>query len=220
MHKGSSQLIITFLFLFIQCKNNPQAEIQSGIGSSDLETYDYRIIEPMNADSSINAIIEIPAGSLEKWEMDKSSGVIRRDSIDNLPRTINFLGYPANYGMIPKTLLSKKNGGDGDPLDIIVIGPAVDRGTILPCHLIGVLYLQDNGEQDDKLLAISNHSLMKNIRDITELKKEYPGAIEILELWFTSYKGKDKMMLEGVGNKKEASRILTLSMKQYLDAFE
>ena len=45
------------------------------------------------------------------------------------PREVKYLGYPGNYGMIPRTLLPKELGGDGDPLDVIVLGPAVERGS-------------------------------------------------------------------------------------------
>ena len=56
--------------------------------------------------------------------------------INNKPRIINYLGYPANYGMIPKTLLKKENGGDGDPLDVIVLGPPESKGSIVKCKII------------------------------------------------------------------------------------
>ena len=69
--------------------------------------FDY---EPINYDGSINALIEIPAGTLKKWEFNKVSGLIELEIINNKPRIIDYLGYPANYGMIPKTLLAKKMG--------------------------------------------------------------------------------------------------------------
>ena len=103
-------------------------------------------------------MIEIPAGTLEKWEYNKSTRDIELELINIKPRIFSYLGYPANYGMIPKTLLPKKYGGDGDPLDVIVIGPAEPRGSIVKCKIIGVLYLIDNFEQDDKLIAISSKS--------------------------------------------------------------
>ena len=175
----------------------------------------YTDIKPISNDGDIQAVIEIPAGTIEKWELDKSTGVIVRDSIDGRPRSVDYLGYPANYGLIPNTLLSKENGGDGDPLDVIVLGPPVERGSVVKCCLIGVLYLLDRGEQDDKLIAISTESPMYGVNDLMELNSEYHGVSDILQLWFTNYKGPGKMELKGMGGKKEANLILEKALKEY-----
>ena len=148
-----------------------------------------RDYEPINDDGSINAVIEISSGTLEKYELNKIDGTIELELINNKPRIINYLGYPANYGLIPRTLLAKKNGGDGDPLDVIVIGPPEHRNSIVKCKIIGVLYLLDKLELDDKLIAISSNSTIKNINNIDELKEKYSGILEILDIWFTNYKG-------------------------------
>ena len=52
---------------------------------------------------------------------------------DGKPRIVKYLGYPGNYGMVPKTLLPENLGGDGDPLDVIVLGPQVERGSVIKC---------------------------------------------------------------------------------------
>ena len=129
-------------------------------------------IIPKFDDGDVNAIIEIPAGTMDKWELDKLSGELRWELVDNKPRIIDYIGYPGNYGMIPRTLLPKENGGDGDPLDIIVLGPPVKRGSILKCKIIGVLFLSDRGEQDDKLIAVSINSPLYLINDIADLNKK------------------------------------------------
>ena len=121
---------------------------------------------PAIKDGYVNAIIEISSGEVEKWELNKKSGKIERDSIDGLPRTINYLGYPANYGMIPQTILPKEKGGDGDPLDIIVIGEPVLKGEIIKCKIIGVLKLLDRNEKDDKIIAIAENSSLSSINSI------------------------------------------------------
>jgi inorganic pyrophosphatase len=72
------------------------------------------------ADGLVNAVVEIPAGECEKWEV-KSDGVMRWDMKDDKPRTVKYLGYPCNYGMVPRTKLGKELGGDGDPLDMLVL---------------------------------------------------------------------------------------------------
>lgn len=170
---------------------------------------------PKFSDGDINAIIEIPAGTLEKWEVNKSTGQLEWDKINGIPRVINYISYPGNYGMIPKTLLSKAQGGDGDPLDVIVLGKSVEKGTALKSKLIGVLYLIDKGEQDDKLIAVATNSPLYKVNDISELDKNYKGVSEILKLWFTNYKGVGKMDFKGFGSKKDAETILNDAIEQY-----
>ena len=171
--------------------------------------------EPINDDGSINAVVEISSGTLEKYELNKIDGTIELELINNKPRIINYLGYPANYGLIPKTLLAKKNGGDGDPLDVIVIGPPEHRNSVVKCKVIGVLYLLDKLEQDDKLIAVSSNSTIKNINNIDELEEKYSGILEILEIWFTNYKGSGEVISKGFGDKKSALRILMNSIDQF-----
>ena len=68
-------------------------------------------IEPISISGNINAVIEIPSGTNDKFEVSKETGQIVQDIEDGLPRKIKYIAYPANYGMIPKTLLSP--GPDG-----------------------------------------------------------------------------------------------------------
>ncbi|MBL4709265.1 MAG: inorganic diphosphatase [Flavobacteriales bacterium] len=79
----------------------------------------------------VDMLVEIPAGSIKKFELNKQNGLIEMDSIDGKPRFIQYLGYPANYGMIPNTLLPLDKGGDGDPLDILSIGPVAQSGELI-----------------------------------------------------------------------------------------
>jgi len=64
------------------------------------------------AEGLVHAVIEIPAGCCEKWEV-KSDGVLRWDMKDGKPRHVKYLGYPCNYGMVPRTCLGTELGGDG-----------------------------------------------------------------------------------------------------------
>jgi len=169
----------------------------------------------MHDDGDINAAVEILAGTLEKWEVDKTDGNLKLEHIDGAPRIINYLGYPANYGMIPQTLLPKESGGDGDPLDVIILGPAVDRGKVVKCKLIGVLYLTDHGERDDKLIAVLADSPLYEVDSMNELNQNYNGIEKILQLWFTNYKGPGKIQSKGFGSKKEALEILKFAIENY-----
>jgi inorganic pyrophosphatase len=100
----------------------------------------------MNPPYDVNAIIEIPQGGEPvKYELDKESGAI---FVDRFLHTAMF--YPGNYGFIPHTL-----SGDGDPMDILVVGPTpVVPGAIIRCRPIGCLMMVDEAGGDEKVLAV------------------------------------------------------------------
>ena len=100
------------------------------------------IAEPLNDDNTINAIIEIPTGTVAKWEVTKPDGKLEWTFKNKKPRDVKYLGYPGNYGILPRTILSKDIGGDGDPLDVIILGKAIPRGTLVKANVIGVLRLK------------------------------------------------------------------------------
>lgn len=171
--------------------------------------------EPLYADGDVNAVIEVPAGTLDKWELNKLTGQIEWELVDEKPRIVNYIGYPGNYGMIPQTILAKEKGGDGDPLDILVLGPPAKRGGILKCKIIGVLYLMDQGEQDDKLIAVSANSPLYTVNDLSDLNENYAGISEIIKLWFTNYKGPDRIVSKGFGDKNVAENLLQEAIKEF-----
>ena len=117
-----------------------------------------------NAPYDINAIIEIPLGGTPvKYELDKESGAM---FVDRFLYTAMF--YPGNYGFIPHTL-----GGDGDPLDIIVLGPTpVVPGAVVRARPVGALMMKDQAGPDEKILAVpvdDLHPFYAGIREYTDL---------------------------------------------------
>ena len=172
--------------------------------------------EPLLDNGNINVVIEIPTGTNEKFEVEKKTGTLQLETLDNgKPRLINYLPYPFNYGMVPRTVLPKKLGGDGDPLDVFILGQPIKRGTVVECKLIGVLKLLDRGEQDDKLIAVSAESRFYNINNLEELEESFPGVLEISKIWFSNYKGKGKMQFKGFDNKSISDSILNMSIAAY-----
>lgn len=171
--------------------------------------------EPIFPDGDINVVVEISTGSVEKWEVNKSTGTLDWEFVDGAPRRINYLGYPANYGMVPKTLLPKVHGGDGDPLDVIVLGPAVERGSVIKCKLIGVLKLLDGDEQDDKLIAVTEDSPFYDVDRLSDLDAEFHGVTEIIKLWFSNYKGPGKLQVKGFAEADTARGILLAAVQAY-----
>tara|TARA_B100000963_G_C22402863_1_gene569658 strand:+ start:105 stop:710 length:606 start_codon:yes stop_codon:yes gene_type:complete len=196
-----SSILIGITFLISSCGNN----------SSSLNKADY-------TKSMVTALIEIPSESLEKWELNKNTGRIERDSIDKQPRTIDYLGYPANYGMIPGTILTKSNGGDGDPLDVLFLESPMEKGTLIKCNIIGVLQLTDNGERDDKLIAITRNSSINKVKTIEELDLMYNGISQIIEIWFCNYKRNKSTVSLGYESLDKALNILELAQNEYSKA--
>ncbi len=166
----------------------------------------------------VNVIVEIPAGTTGKWEVTKPEGELRWEIRDEKPRIVKYLGYPANYGMIPRTLLPEELGGDGDPLDVMILGDAAPRGAVIPARLIGVMIMIDDGEQDDKLIAVRPDSHFGSVHNLADLEKQFVGTTTILKAWFTNYKGNDQIKVPGFADRPKAQEILTAAIKAYKPA--
>jgi inorganic pyrophosphatase len=127
-----------------------------------------------------NVIIEVPLGGEPiKYELDKESGALFVDRFLYTP-----MRYPGNYGFIPHTLC-----GDGDPLDVLIMNSRpVVPGSVVRCRPIGVLFMEDDGGQDEKILAVPAHKLtamydkVHDIGDIQEIQ------VEKVKHFFTHYK--------------------------------
>lgn len=219
MKKQFTQLLVVVIsILTITSCNQSRTKIsEEDLISSTTDTLNLLTdFNPINKNGEVNVVVEIPAGTREKWEVDKTDGKVKLEYIDSHPRIVNYIGYPGNYGMIPQTLLPKELGGDGDPLDVIVLGDPVERASVISCKLIGVLLLKDRGEQDDKLIAVQvGTSFYENLNDIDELQEKYNGVAEIIEFWFANYKGPGKMKAMGFDDKAAALKILESAIKAY-----
>ena len=216
-----SKILLFFLFAFLllhSCNSHDKNGNHGAANESkkhlvnEIPLYDHR--------GNIQAVIEIPAGTNEKWEVNKSSGQIERDSLNGAPRSINYLGYPANYGFVPQTLLSKDLGGDGDPLDAIILGSTKPRGTIVSSKVLGVLQLSDQGEQDDKLILVDVKSPMAAVNSLQELEENHPKILMIIRDWFLNYKGTGVMISHGYAEKSRAESILLNAHNQHVAGFK
>jgi inorganic pyrophosphatase len=144
----------------------------------------------------INVVVEIPSGTNAKWEVT-ASGTLEWEIQDSTPRVVQYLPYPANYGMIPRTLLPESIGADGDPLDVVLLGPALERGSVVMARPIGILLLRDDGERDDKILAVLLSGPLSDVLNLADLEGRFPGSPSIIETWFTNYKGPGRLESPG-----------------------
>lgn len=102
-------------------------------------------IEGMSLPQHVRAIIEIPKGSSNKYELDKGSGLLRLDRV-----LASAVYYPANYGFIPQTYAE-----DGDPLDVLVFcTEAIPSLCMCDARVVGLMTMLDDGEPDHKVIAV------------------------------------------------------------------
>jgi inorganic pyrophosphatase len=210
MHKNLLILICLALF-FNACTYH----------NKDENTLDAKInllhnINPFSNDSLVNVVIEIPAGTSQKWELNKVSGKLEWERItsDSL-RVIDYLPYPANYGFIPQTLVSANSGGDGDPADVFVLGAAVDRETITNVRIIGIINMIDDGESDAKLLGVNASETVFDVHTFEMLLKKYPGVLDIVKLWLLNYKGAGRVEITSVDDEKVALEYVKTVHQEY-----
>lgn len=163
-----------------------------------------------NAPQILNAVIEIPKGSKAKYELDKASGLIKMDRI-----LFSSVQYPANYGFIPRSYC-----GDNDPLDILVLGqePAVPL-CIMRAKPIGVMKMVDQGEADDKVIAV--HADDPEYSHINSLEELPPHRMKEIQRFFEDYKQLENKIvkIEKFFDQAEAFRIIEESFKLYTKTF-
>src|SRR5579872_208046 len=152
------------------------------------------------------AIIEVPMGSKNKYELDKASGLLRLDRV-----LYSAVYYPANYGFVPRTYCD-----DGDPLDVLVFGQdAIHPLTVVEVRAIGVMKMRDDKGIDDKLLAVNiGDPAFSDYQDFRELPKH---VIREMVRFFQDYKvleGKDVMVDEPLGA-AEAMAVLRAAVASY-----
>ncbi|MGA2675330.1 MAG: inorganic diphosphatase [Methanobacterium sp.] len=154
----------------------------------------------------IYAVIEIPKGSRNKYEYDKDKDAFALDRVLYSP-----FHYPAEYGIIPKTLWD-----DGDPMDILVImDQPTFPGCIIETRPIGVIRMIDGKESDDKILGVPvNDPRFKDVYDISDIHK---ALLDEIAHFFTEYKKLEGKTTEVLGweNRKKAFEAVKHSMDFY-----
>ena len=154
----------------------------------------------------IYVVIEIPQGSQVKYELDKATGAMMVDRFLFTP-----MAYPAAYGFIPQTLAD-----DGDPADAMVLLPApVVPGAVVRSRPIGVLLMEDEAGQDEKIVCVPHdkmHTLYTGIDSVFAL----PAIVrDQIEYFFTRYKDLEKgkwVKVTGWGSREDALALIGKAM--------
>ena len=160
----------------------------------------------LSKNGNYQAVIEIPAGTNAKVEYDKDLRLFNTSLRNGKERIIDFLAYPANYGFIPSTYSDPANGGDGDALDIMILSSTLKSGDIVEFIPIGIIKMVDAGEEDFKIIAIPARMELRTIQaeNYQQLYENYPGALNILENWFSNYDLEDDTVIQGWGDETDA----------------
>jgi len=159
----------------------------------------------------VEAIIEIPMGTKNKYEIDKKSNRIKLDRV-----LYTTMSYPAEYGYIDKTLSL-----DGDPLDILVLSTEKTfPGCVVDARIVGYLDVIDNGDADQKVIAVVNRD--PRFDHIQELSDIPESTLEIIKDFFKTYKTLQKIEVEikDYHDKEEALKLLEENRELYKKRIE
>lgn len=127
--------------------------------------------------SQFVVVVEIPAGSNVKYELDKETGLLKLDRV-----LYSAVHYPANYGFIPQTYAE-----DDDPLDVLVLcQEPVAPLTLVHARAIGLMTMLDAGKRDHKVLAVAIHDPEYN--GFHEAAQLAPHRLALLRRFFQDYK--------------------------------
>jgi inorganic pyrophosphatase len=160
-----------------------------------------------DAPKIVNLVIEIRKGEKNKYEYDKETGRLFLDRVNGTA-----LGYPTDYGYVPETLCE-----DGDPLDgLLIIDESVPHGTVVPARPIGVLYMIDDGEGDEKLICVAANDVSKDhIKDLSDLGENFPKVIEHFYTHYKDWKNNwsgVSVSFNGWGDAQAAQKVITESI--------
>lgn len=159
-----------------------------------------------NAPNEIACVIEIPMGSKVKYELDKDSGLIKVDRI-----LYSSVHYPANYGFLPQSYCDDK-----DPLDVLVLcQESVVPMSLMHARPIGVLKMRDQGELDDKVIAV--HLDDPEFKDFTSISELPAHRFKEIKRFFEDYKllEKKEVVVDEVLGPKEAIEVIKQSLEDY-----
>ncbi len=163
-----------------------------------------------NPPDVVYALIEVPAGSHNKYEYDKELGIFTVDRVLYSP-----VHYPTDYGFIPQSYYE-----DGDPLDVMVI---MDEPTFPGCLIavrpIGLMNMVDTGDRDDKVIAVPDKDpIYTDVRDIADLPQHMLKEIAHFFEVYKQLEGKKTDVLGWEGSQSAKASVLR-ALELYRDKF-
>jgi inorganic pyrophosphatase len=151
-------------------------------------------------------VIEVPAGSKNKYELDKETGLLRLDRV-----LYSAVHYPADYGFIPRTYCD-----DGDPLDALVLSQEpVQPLTIVEARAVGVMRMRDEKGIDDKIVAVSVRD--PAFSEYTDKSQLPAHQLREIRRFFEDYKVLEnkQVVVEEMLGPADAVRIIREALEMY-----
>ncbi|MBS3739036.1 MAG: inorganic diphosphatase [Psychroflexus sp.] len=159
------------------------------LASCSSKSINYAQLNSYDINDNLQAVVEIPVGTNNKIEYNPTNNRFEQDTLNGGPRVIQFLSYPVNYGFVPSTSMRTQGNGDGDPLDILILGKTLKTGQIIAVKPIGMLRMKDNGALDNKILSVPTESKYQtlDIKSFKDLSQNHSKIREMLAEWFQYY---------------------------------
>jgi inorganic pyrophosphatase len=163
-------------------------------------------VDPDRIETELPVVIEIPAGSKNKYELEKKSGILKLDRV--LSSSVR---YPANYGFIPRSFCD-----DGDPLDVLVLGqePVVPL-TLVYVRPVGVMHMRDGGKADEKILGVHAHDpAFSHIRKLEDVPLHLVAEIQ---RFFIDYKvlEEKEVVVDPFEGRERALEVIRTALSDY-----
>lgn len=179
------------------------------VTAGDAIRHPFLAAQPKGAPEEVLLAVEIPAGSMTKYEIGED-GLVFVDRFQSMP-----VAYPANYGSLPRTL-----AGDGDPLDALVLTrEPLHPGVLIRFRPIGYLKMIDDGEHDEKVIGVPTDEIdptYANIRDLADLPEVERQRIEaFFRIYKDLPKGRNPVELDGFGDAQEARALIEQSLRRF-----
>lgn len=156
----------------------------------------------------VNVVIEIPQGSCHKIEWNRELAIMQLDRVEPA-----IFAKPINYGFIPQTL-----DEDGDELDALILtDQPLPTGIVVKAKIIGVLFFEDDGEVDDKILVVpsDDRTTGNSINSISDIAKQ---KLDQIEHHFSHYKDLKKpgtTVAKGWGDSQKAKQVIHESINRW-----
>jgi inorganic pyrophosphatase len=150
-----------------------------------------------NPPEDVNVIVEVPVGGQPiKYELDKEAGTLVVDRFLYTPMT-----YPGNYGFVPHTLC-----GDGDPIDVLVCNTrALVPGCVINVRPIGVMIMEDQSGEDEKIIAVPSPHLTRRYENVHEYTDLPEITLQQIQHFFEHYKDLEPGKWVKIGGWRDAA---------------
>ena len=163
-----------------------------------------------NPPHDVNVIVEVPLGGEPiKYELDKDAGTL---VVDRFLYTA--MRYPGNYGLIPHTL-----SGDGDPCDVLIANTrAVFPGAVMSVRPVGVLVMEDNAGEDEKIIAVPSRHLTQRYDRVVTYTDLPDITVQQIEHFFQHYKDLEPgkwVKIVRWGGPDDAHRLIVEAIERY-----